>query len=240
MRIVLLKAKSVKLIFFCSVFAIVTHVFSLYYPRLTAGTTDDADLSALKGVCIAIDPGHGGIDDGASRNNVVEKDINLSISLKLAEILNNAGASVVLTRDSDVDFYTKGKGGKRNDLMKRIEIIQNANPRIFVSIHANAIAGSKWSGAQVFFSPHIPESKMLAETVQQALRDFPPGNRRQAKQDLDILVLNRTTIPGVLVETGYVSNPEEALKLATQEYQQRLAVQIAKALAYHLHENAGR
>lgn len=240
MRILLLKHKSVKLLFFCSVFAIVTHVFALYYPILTGGMSDQIDLSSLQGVCIAIDPGHGGIDDGASHNRVVEKELNLAISLKLAEVLNGAGANVVLTRDNDIDYYTKGRGGKRNDLLKRIEIIQAANPRLYVSIHANAIAGSKWSGSQVFFSPRIPENKLLAETVQEALRNFPPGNRRQAKQDLDILVLNRLNIPGILVETGYISNTDEAAKLSDPQYQQDLAQQIARALAYHLRMNAGR
>lgn len=240
MRIIMLKHKRLRLFFFCSVFAIVTHVFSLYYPDLTRETVDQADLSSLMGICIAIDPGHGGIDDGASRNNVIEKDLNLAISLKLASILNNAGASVVLTRENDVDYYTKGKGGKRNDLMKRIEIIHNANPRLFISIHANAIAGSRWTGAQVFYSPAIAENKLLAETVQEALRNFPAGNRRQAKQDLDILVLNRTNIPGILVETGYISNAAEAAQLADSNYQQEIALAIAKAVAYHLRNNAGR
>ena len=240
MRILLLKHKSVKLFFFCSVFAIVTHVFALYYPTWIGGISDQTDLSPLQGVCIAIDPGHGGIDDGASHNRVVEKELNLAISLKLADVLNGAGANVILTRDNDIDYYTKGRGGKRNDLLKRIEIIQNANPRLYVSIHANAIAGSKWSGSQVFFSPRVPENKLLAETVQEALRNFPPGNRRQAKQDLDILVLNRISIPGILVETGYISNPDEAAKLSDPQYQQDLARQIARALAYHLRSNAGR
>lgn len=239
MRVLMLKHKRLRLLFFCSVFAVVTHVFSLYYTSLTRETVDQTDLTSLMGVCIAIDPGHGGIDDGASRNNVIEKELNLAISLKLANILNSAGASVVLTRENDVDYYTKGKGGKRNDLMKRIEIIQNANPRLFVSIHANAIAGSKWTGAQVFYSPTIAENKPLAEAVQEALRNFPPGNRRQAKQDLDILVLNRTNIPGILVEAGYISNSAEAAKLTDSNYQQEIALAIAKAIAYHLRNNAG-
>ena len=240
MRIVLLRRKSIKLLFFCSIFAIVTHVFSIYYPTLSRGSIAEADLSVLQGVRIAVDPGHGGIDDGASRNQAIEKDINLAISLKLAAILNEAGAEVVLTRDKDVDYYTKGKGGKRNDLLKRVEIIQNANPRLYISIHANAIAGSRWSGSQVFYSPRLAENKVLAEIVQAALRDFPPGNRRQAKQDSDILLLNRTDIPGILIETGYLSNRDEAAKLVNPQYQQEMAAMIARALAYHLHGHAGR
>lgn len=239
MRILLIKQKNIRLIFFCSIFVIVTHVFSSYYPTLSKARISDADLSVLKGVCIAIDPGHGGIDDGASRNRVIEKELNLAIGLKLANVLNEAGATVVLTRDNDVDYYTKGKGGKRNDLLKRVEIIQNANPRLYVSIHANAIAGSQWSGSQVFFSPHIAENKLLAETVQEALRNFPPGNRRQAKQDLDILLLNRTDIPGILIETGYISNKGEAAQLVNPQYQQEMVEMIARALAYHLRNNAG-
>lgn len=239
MRILFMRQKSVKLIFFCSIFAIVTHVFSSYYPTLSKARIHDADLSALKGICIAIDPGHGGIDDGASRNRVIEKELNLTIALKLAKVLNEAGAIVVLTREDDVDYYTKGKGGKRNDLLRRVEIIQNANPRLYVSIHANAIAGTQWSGSQVFFSSHIAENKLLAETVQEALRNFPPGNRRQAKQDLDILLLNRTDIPGILIETGYISNKGEAAQLINPQYQQEMVEMIAKALAYHLRNNAG-
>lgn len=240
MQTLLIKYNKLKAVFFCSVFAVVMHVFSLYYPFLAEGRPDEADLSALAGICIAIDPGHGGIDNGATRNNVKEKKINLEIAFELMQVLCDAGANVVLTRDSDIDYYTRGKGGKRNDLMKRIEIIEKANPRLFVSIHANAIAGSQWSGAQVFYNPQVPENQALAETVQEALRHFPPGNRRQAKQDLNILVLNRTSIPGILIETGYVSNPAEAARLSDPQYQQKMAVQIAKALAYHLRNNATR
>ncbi|MDU4960298.1 MAG: N-acetylmuramoyl-L-alanine amidase [Sporomusaceae bacterium] len=240
MRIVWLRHKNIKLVFLCSIFAIVTHVFSSYYPVLSRGGVEDADLSVLQGVRIAIDPGHGGIDDGASRNQVLEKELNLAISLKLAEVLGAAGADVVLTREDDVDYYTKGKGGKRNDLLKRVELIQAAAPRLYLSIHANAVPSSRWSGSQVFYSPSIEENKALAEAVQAALRHFPPGNRRQAKPDSHILVLNQTGIPGILIETGYLSNSEEAAKLVNSQYQQDMAAMIAKGVAYHLRGYAAR
>lgn len=201
---------------------------------------DTVDLSVLNGRHIVIDPGHGGIDGGASGNGVTEKEVNLSIALKLAEILKVNGTQVTLTREDDVDYYTKGKGGKRNDLTKRVDIINQSGAEFFVSIHVNSIRGGSLTGAQVFYGGKYPSSKILAENVQLYLKSFPPGNKRQAKQDMDILVLNATDIPGVLVETGFLSNKGEAAKLLNTEYQQNMAKHIAKALAYHLTQNVAR
>lgn len=200
----------------------------------------DIDLSILKGRHIAIDPGHGGIDSGASGNGVTEKDVNLSIALKLAAILKTSGAEVTLTREDDIDYYTKGKGGKRNDLAKRVDIINQSGADFFVSIHVNSIRGGSLTGAQVFYGGKDPSSKILAEHVQLYLKNFPPGNKRHAKQDMDIIVLNATNIPGVLVETGFLSNQGEAARLLNNEYQQNMANHIARALAYHLTQNVAR
>lgn len=218
-----------------SIAIVVLNMLTLRY--LASDDIENVDIAVLAGKCIAIDPGHGGIDSGTSANGIIEKEITLSISLKLAEILKSNGVSVVLTRDKDIDYYTRGKGGKRNDLLKRIDIIENSGAGMFVSIHVNAIKGDNSKGAQVFYSPQFPENKVLAETMQQALKNFPQGNRRQAKQDLGILVLNANKIPGVLVETGYATNQQEAAMLSNEAYQQKLAAHIAKALAYHFNKN---
>lgn len=201
---------------------------------------DTVDLSILNGRHIAIDPGHGGIDGGASGNGVTEKKVNLSIALKLADVLKANGTQVTLTREDDIDYYTKGKGGKRSDLTKRVDIINQSGADFFVSIHVNSIRGGSLTGAQVFYGGKYPSSKILAENVQLYLKNFPPGNKRQAKQDMDIIVLNATDIPGVLVETGFLSNKGEAAKLLNTEYQQNMANHIAKALAYHLTQNVAR
>jgi len=198
------------------------------------------DLGALAGRVIAVDPGHGGVDSGAKYYGRVEKEITLSIAVKLADVLRASGADVVLTRAGDIDYYTRGKGGKRNDLVRRVEIINNSGAAVFVSIHANAIGGSRWFGAEVYYNPAREENKRLAEAMQRALREFPPGNKRQARQDSDILVLKDTTVPGVLIETGFLSNPREAALLADPAYQEKMAGQIARALAYHLGRNAAR
>ncbi|VBB04874.1 n-acetylmuramoyl-l-alanine amidase [Lucifera butyrica] len=224
-----------------AVFSIATVILNLAAIRyLVRDDLETVNLAALKGHKIIIDAGHGGIDSGASQNGVVEKDVNLAIARKLGRVLEDNGSGVSFTREDDIDYYTRGKGGKRSDLMKRVEMINAAGAEVFVSIHVNAIRQTELKGAQVFYNPQKASSKVLAETMQRALKDFPPGNKRQAKQDLGILLLNATTIPGVLVETGYVTNKEEAVRLADPVYQQKLAEQIARALAYHFSQNAGR
>ena len=218
--------------------AVVLNWLTLVY--LAVDDFENTNLGALNGKSIVLDPGHGGIDSGATANGVIEKKVTLSIALKLEKILTEHGAAVLLTRDGDIDYYTRGKGGKRNDLLKRIEIIDSSGANLFVSIHCNAIRETELSGAQVFFNPKHQENKQLAEVMQHALKNFPPGNKRQAKQDLHILVLNETRVPGVLVETGYLTNKNEAEQLANEYYQEQLALRIAKALAYHFDHAVAR
>lgn len=212
----------------------------LTFVYFTFSDVDNANLDVLQGKSIVIDPGHGGIDSGASANGVIEKEITLLVARKLEKILLEHGAAVILTRSTDIDYYTRGKGGKRNDLLKRVEMINASGANLFISIHCNAIRDASLFGTQVFYHTRLAENKQLAEILQQALKNFPAGNRRQAKQDLNILVLNATNIPGVLVETGYITNKNEAIQLADDSYQEQLAVQIAKALAYHFDHAVAR
>ncbi|MCE5287497.1 MAG: N-acetylmuramoyl-L-alanine amidase [Pelosinus sp.] len=212
----------------------------LTFAYFTFDDVDKANLDVLQGKSIMIDPGHGGIDSGASGNGAIEKEITLAIAAKLEKIIAEHGGAATLTRNSDMDYYTRGKGGKRNDLLKRVALINNSGANLFVSIHCNAIRETGLFGAQVFYNNKLADNKLLAEIMQQALKNFPPGNKRQAKQDLNILVLNATTIPGILVETGYITNANEAAQLRDESYQQRLAVQIAKAMAYHFDHAVAR
>jgi N-acetylmuramoyl-L-alanine amidase len=218
--------------------AVVLNWLTLVY--LNFDEVDNANLDVLSGKCVIIDPGHGGIDSGASANGAIEKEITLAIAVKLEKIIIEHGGTVILTRNSDMDYYTRGKGGKRNDLLKRVELVNNSGANLFVSIHCNAIRETNLFGAQVFYNNKLVDNKQLAEIMQQALKNFPPGNKRQAKQDLNILVLNATTIPGILVETGYITNTNEAAQLKDESYQQRLAVQIAKGMAYHFDHAVAR
>lgn len=236
MRVISIRRRVLQKIVVFSIVVVALNLLTLRY--LVTDDIDTVDLAHLSGHIVAIDPGHGGIDGGANGNGLAEKEITLAISAKLAGILQANGAQVVMTRENDTDYYTRGKGGKRNDLMKRVEIINSSEAQLFVSIHCNAIRDPRLSGAQVFYGK--AENKTLAEVMQRALKAFPPGNRRQAKQDSNIIMLKATSIPGVLVETGYITNHEEAMRLADSSYQQKLAEQIAKSLAYHFSQNVGR
>jgi N-acetylmuramoyl-L-alanine amidase len=239
MWLVSLRRRNLKVLAFIGVAAVVAvNLLTANFPPQE--DVEGADLAVLAGVAVAVDPGHGGVDSGAKYYGIVEKELTMDIAAKLAETLRQSGATVVLTRETDIDYYTRGKGGKRSDLKKRTEIINASGAAVFVSIHANAIRGGRWFGAEVYYNPACEESKLLAQTMQRALRDFPPGNKRQAKEDSDILVLKDTTIPGVLVETGFLSNPREAAMLADPAYQQKMAGQIARALAYHISHNVAR
>jgi len=238
MRILLIRKHGLQILVMFSIAVVVLNFLSIHY--LAKEEIQDVDMSMLAGHNIVIDPGHGGIDGGASSNNVIEKEITLAISKKLADVLQSYGGKVTFTRDSDIDYYTRGKGGKRKDLLTRIEIMENSGAEIFISVHCNAYRAINLSGAQVFYSPKFPQNKILAERLQQALKEFPPGNKRQAKEDLHILLLNDTKMPGVLIETGYVTNQQEARLLANNDYQMKLVEQIAKGLAYHFSQNVAR
>jgi N-acetylmuramoyl-L-alanine amidase len=188
----------------------------------------------LAGKAITIDPGHGGIDGGAeSALGDFEKEITLQIGIKLAEKLRAAGANVLLTREDDVDYYIRGKGGKRTDLDKRIEIAAEHQAMLFLSIHANAIKGSRWSGAQVFYHPQSEEGKLLASTIQQYLANFPPGNKRKEKAD-NFYLLRKNTMPSTIVEVGFLSNSEEAERLKDEAYQDKLAEAILRGMVHYL------
>ncbi|MEG6586949.1 N-acetylmuramoyl-L-alanine amidase [Dendrosporobacter sp. 1207_IL3150] len=238
MRILSMRRKFLHRMVILSIAIVVLNMLTLRY--LVSNDIDNIDLGHLTGRAVIIDPGHGGIDGGAAYNGLSEKDVTLSISAKLGTILQNNGATVTYTRDSDMDYYTKGKGGKRNDLTKRVQLIESSGAEVFISIHCNAIKGERWFGSQVFYNNKNEQNKKLAEVVQLALKEYSPGNKRQAKQDTQIFLLNSINIPGVLVETGYLSNQREAKFLADENYQQKLAEQIAKALAYHFSNNEGR
>lgn len=194
---------------------------------------DRVDLALLKGHTIIIDPGHGGIDCGAEYFQLKEKDINLEIALKLGKVLQEYGAQVFYTRSDDVDYYTKGKGGKRNDLLYRIDKINTLSADLFVSIHCNAAKEAQWYGAQVYYNPKDPTNKEFAETMQILLKKFPPNNKREAKHDTKLLLLKNTSKPGMLIETGFLSNQKEAKLLSDDAYQKKMVQQIAKGLAWY-------
>jgi len=188
---------------------------------------------------ILIDPGHGGIDGGAcSSDGVCEKNINLSISLKLDELLKKDGYKVVLTRYEDSGLYTEGKSvrdKKIEDLNKRAAMKKDTECDLFVSIHLNKFPQADCKGAQVWYSRH-EDSMNFANLVQENLIiDLDPSNKRKAKPaETHYKVLrSNDTMPGIIVECGFLSNNEEAKKLSTDEYQTKIAESLYKSISMY-------
>ena len=170
---------------------------------------------------IVLDAGHGGWDPGKTgTGGVNEKELNLLVAEKLAEYLEQGGAEVILTRESD-DALGEGK---RTDMAERRRIANESGADILVSIHQNAFPSAKVRGAQVFYHNSSGNGKVLAECVQENLQHRVDGsNNRQAKENKDYYILRTTEIPAVIVECGFLSNAEEEKLLNDATYQEKLA-----------------
>jgi len=193
---------------------------------------------------ILIDPGHGGIDGGAeSKRGTIEKDINLSISLKLRDNLKKLGYTVLMTREEDKGLYTENGNmnkKKHEDLNNRCKIKRESNCDIFVSIHQNFFEQSYYSGAQVWYSKS-EDSEKLAHIIQQNLRkDLDNKNKRVEKPGNSYKVLRcYCSIPSVIVECGFLTNPQEEAKLIKDEYQHKVAESISKSIEEYFQEQNG-
>lgn len=188
----------------------------------------------LSGKIIYLDPGHGGVDPGAGEKGAFEKDIALSVSLKLRDYLQQQGALVIMTRETDVDLADKDLKGysrrKVQDLKRRLDLINKSEADFFATIHLNAIPSSRWKGAQTFYSTHFKENKRAAKLIQDELRRNLENTDRKAKPSNDIYLLKNTNKPGVLVEIGFLSNPEEEANLKQDAYQEKVAASIFEGI----------
>lgn len=172
---------------------------------------------------IFLDAGHGGPDSGALYRNIYEKDINLSIVKKLEQALKKKGAQVFLTRDGDYDLsvpYTVNR--KRSDLSRRSNMINRSQCDLYISIHLNADTSTTYHGAQVFYDSKVKQNKKIAEMIQSDLKQY-LYTTRDAKQKNDMYLFHRLEKPGVLVEIGYISNPNDRYLLLQNEYQKKVA-----------------
>ena len=203
----------------------------------------DTDASARGEITIVIDAGHGGEDGGCEGNGLVEKNLNLDIALKLAELLRRAGVNVVLTRDTDIllyDINSDYKGQKKaQDVRKRLEIASSQENPVLVSIHMNYFAQTKYSGLQVWYSSYDARSRHLAGLVQSGMKStLQPNNKRAIKEATSsIFLLHNATFPAVLVECGFLSNPEEARMLSDADYRQKIAKVIFDAIMTYISQN---
>lgn len=192
----------------------------------------------LAGQVIVVDAGHGGDDPGAvSQSGILEKDVALNIASELRDYLQQSGAYVVMTRETDTDLADKGTQGYRKrkveDLQARVQLIKETEPNFVISIHLNSIGSSRWFGAQTFYHPAFGESKRLAHLIQHRIIQDVGNTTRVAKADSEIFLLKSAHVPAVMVEVGFLSNLREAELLGQEPYQDRLATSIYKGvLAY--------
>ncbi len=187
---------------------------------------------------VVIDAGHGGRDGGkVSVDGVTyEKDINLEIAYKLKTYLEAQGVLVVMTREGDEGLYTESDSNKKAaDLKRRIELINQVQPDLVISIHQNSYHEPEISGAQVFYYTTSESSKELAQIIQaQLCVSLDPDNHRQAKANDTYYMLKKTGATIVIVECGFLSNPEEAALLKSEEYQNRVAWNIYLGVMQYL------
>ena len=185
--------------------------------------------NSLYGKCIYLDPGHGGVDPGAYYGGVKEEDINLDIAFKLREELEKIGAIVYLTRDGDYDLSNNAVDRKRNDLYKRVKLINNSGCDMYLSLHLNATKSTSWHGAQVFYDDINDKNIKLATILQSQLKADLKTNRKY-KEVTNGYIYRRVKIPGVLVEMGFLSNPYEREKLKMENYQYLIARSLVRGI----------
>ena len=162
----------------------------------------------LLGKSIYIDPGHGGRDSGTTYKNIYEKDINLIMSKKIEQYLISKGATVYLTREEDIDLSTTTKNKKRSDLTNRAKLINQSNADMYISIHLNYISNSKWQGLQIFYNNKNEENELIANSLTSYLKQT-SSNIREPKKENIYYMYKKITIPGVLIELGFLSNPND-------------------------------
>ena len=186
-------------------------------------------------------PPHGGADPGkVGINDALEKDINLEIAKKLKSFLEAEGIRVVMTRTGDAGLYDENASNKKvQDMKRRLEIIEEADPVLVVSIHQNSYHEEYVEGAQVFYYQTSEKSRELAELLQEELKSLDTENHRQAKGNDSYYLLKKTSKPIAIVECGFLSNRREAEKLITPLYQEKLAWSIYMGIMKYLNTQAG-
>ena len=184
---------------------------------------------SLVGKCIYVDAGHGGRDSGALSSNFMEKDMNLILSNKLASELFSRGAMVFLTRDGDYDLSHSTINKKRDDLYRRVLLINKSGCDMYISIHMNASPSSRWNGVQVFYSNVLKENKDIAKIITKSLNDN-MKNIRDYKKENGYYMYSKLRVPGVLIEAGFISNSNDNYKIRQSRYQDILVKNIVNGV----------
>lgn len=218
-----------------------------YTARIVVDGLENRRVSALSwsvaNKLVVIDPGHGGIDPGSKGpGGVIEKDVTLEVSRKLATVLGQAGAVVLMTRETDVDL-SDSEGGrlitrKREDLAKRVGMANERNADAFISVHVNSFkSGPREHGAQTFYQPGSKEGEKLAKSIQGELVRLLKNTKRKAKA-VDYYTTRNAKMPAVIVEIGFISNPREERLMCDPDYQGKVAYAIYSGIVKYFASSA--
>lgn len=187
---------------------------------------------------VVLDAGHGGMDGGCSTaDGKTEKGINLNILLSVRDMAELFGYNVDVTRDKDTSIHDKGVTGIRNqkvsDMENRLEIFNKYPDAVCISIHQNTFRDPKFSGAQMFYSDKNPGSEQLASIMQKKFVDnLQPDNQRETKLcGSELYLCYYCENPAVMIECGFLSNPDEAAKLTDKTYQQQVAFTVFSGIS---------
>ncbi|MBQ8311143.1 MAG: N-acetylmuramoyl-L-alanine amidase [Clostridia bacterium] len=227
-----------RILIFLLIFAMIAASFTYLAQKYNSPSQAAQQSEAVSPIrCVVLDAGHGGEDGGAvSASGLVEKDINLQLTLLLRDLLVANGVEVIMTRDTDTLLYdrTVDYHGRKKalDLAARKKIAEETPNSVFVSIHMNTYPLPTCRGLQVWYSPNNKSSFEIAQQIQSTARSLlQPENDRQVKAaGSSIYLLHHLQTPAVLIECGFLSTPEEAERLADTEYQRMLAFTVFLAL----------
>ncbi len=216
-------------------------VSAFYLARKTAFLTH-SDASSDDAYYVVIDAGHGDNDSGkVGVNGALEKDINLAISLKLKDLLEEQTigthpVKVILTRGSDKILSDDNASNiKNSDMKNRAALIEKISPDLVISIHQNSFSDPNVSGPQVFYYSKSDDGMQIAQLLQNSLNEFlEPTSPRNAKANSDYYLLKKTPTPTVIVECGFLSNPSEADMLVSDTYQNKIAASLSSAIQEYL------
>lgn len=192
---------------------------------------------------VIVDAGHGEPDGGAvTSDGVKESTLNLQIAQKLEELLIDEGMEVIMTREdenniADADKQNKVREMKVSDINNRIKIANESDADFLISIHMNKYEGSGCKGWQTFYNKNSENGKKLAEAIQEGIKEVvQTNNKRTALKIENIKLVDKSTIPTVIVECGFISNPEEKVLLQSEEYQEKIAEGIVKGVRKYIEE----
>ena len=190
---------------------------------------------------VVIDAGHGLPDGGAvGAGGTVEQEINLEVSKKVEEVLEGKGITVIMTRKNENCLSEQAEGKslremKREDMNQRLKIIKKSDADLFVSVHMNQFQQPEINGLRLFYDKSDPETEELAKMLQERMSEVTGAKMYAVKAaDLTLFLMKNPPVPALLVECGFISNPQEEKKLNDEDYQSRLAWAIAESIEEYL------